>query len=118
MTQRSPHLLAILTASATLLAGIPLFAAALAPPPSTVACFSTAPFDAENGAESRGEGCGEERIEKEHEEDGDGKPLLHSGGCTPVHSFARTQGVFVADSPASARCFAGPVFSIRGPPAR
>lgn len=118
MTQRLPHLLAILTASATLLAGIPLFATALAPPPSTVACFSTAPFDAENAAESRGEGCGEERNEKEPEEDGDGKLLLCSGGCTSVHSCARGQGVFVADSPVSAGCFAGPAFSIRGPPAR
>lgn len=118
MTQRSIHLLAILTASATLVAGIPLFAAAVAPPPSTVACFSTAPCDAEKGGESRGEGCGEERNESEQEEDGDGKLLLCFGGRTTVNSFDCAQGVIVTDNPASARCFAGPAFSIRGPPAR
>lgn len=117
MTQRLPHLLAILTASATVLAGIPLLAAALAPPPGGGACFSTIPFDCEDGAESCSAGCSEEREEKEQEEDGDGKLLLTCGGAATVRLAACPGGAVAVDRPAPARRFQGPAFSIRGPPA-
>jgi hypothetical protein len=117
MTQRWPHLLAILTAFATALAAIPLFAAALAPPPGGGACFSTAPSDCESGVESRGAGCSEEREEREQEEDGDGKLRLTTGGVATVRPTACPGGAVVLDRPAPARRFQGPAFSIRGPPA-
>jgi hypothetical protein len=117
MTQRMPHLLAILTAFATALAGIPLFAAALAPPPGGGSCFSTAPFDCEDGAESRGAGCSEEREAKEQEEDGDGKLHLTVGGAASARPTACPGGTVVVDRPAPARRFQGTAFSIRGPPA-
>jgi hypothetical protein len=116
MTQRLLHLLAILTAFATALAAIPLFAAALAPPPGGGACFSTAPFDGEHGVESRGAGCSEEREEREQEEDGDAKLHLTIGGAA-VRPAACPGGTVVVDRPAPARRFQGPAFSIRGPPA-
>jgi hypothetical protein len=117
MTQRFPHLLAILTAFATAVAAIPLFAAALTPPPGGGACFSTAPFDGENGVESRGAGCSEEREEREQEEDGDGKLHLSIGGAAAVRPIACPGGAVVVDGSAPARRFQGPAFSIRGPPA-
>lgn len=109
--------LAILTATATFLAGIPLFAAALAPAGVPGPCLCTAPFDADDGAESRGADCSEEREEKEQEEDADGKLHLVAGGVTTVRRAALLHGRLVATDSPTARRFAGPARSIRGPPA-
>lgn len=114
MVRRLPHLLAILTATATLLAGIPLFAAALAPAGGPGPCLCTSPFDADDGGES----CGAESEEREQEEDGDGKLHLLAGAATDLRLTACDRGLQVAVDPASARRFSGPAFSIRGPPAR
>lgn len=113
------HLLAVLTACSTALAGIPLMAAALAPERGAGACLATAPFDAEDGTDGRVESSGEDREEREQrEENGDGELHLFSGNCDAARESTVPRPIVLAPDPVSAGSFFGLAFSIRGPPVR
>jgi len=118
MPRRLPRLLAILTAAATGLAGIPLVAAALLPAAGPGACFCPAPVASADGGESRGTATDAEREEKEQEEDGDGKLPFPCGAATAPHRGVDACGSLVTDAGGAVLRCSGPAFSIRGPPAR
>lgn len=114
MTRRLPHILAIVLACATLLAGVPLIAAAAPPDPQAGPSFAPLPFDPEGLSEARGETVEEER-EKE-QESGDAEIDLLPGPWDDAVLDMRRGGLVTLDSYQAATGSFAWGHSIRGPP--
>jgi hypothetical protein len=110
-------LLVILTGVATLLAGIPLFAATPVPALIGGAWFSTVPFDPDEATDSR-DAAGGERTEREQEADGDAKAHLFAGGSVAIQPLQVPTGSAAPGAGLATRAISAPARSIRGPPAR
>lgn len=119
MVRRLPQLLAILTACSTMLAGIPLFAAAPTCVVGSDACISAAPCDSEDPVDPRGESAEKELEEQqEQQEDVDARIHLFAGTAVTIQLKASLTGTADPDACPATRSFSAPPLSIRGPPHR
>ena len=112
-----PRILVILTACSTVLAGIPLIAAAPQRDLRAGDCLASAPFDTDGASGSRGENVASERGE-DLEEDVDAEAPLFLDRLPGIDLSSLPSGMTEPGGrPATAGC-GGPTLSIRGPPAR
>jgi hypothetical protein len=119
MARRFPHLLAILTACSTMLAGISLFAVPLPSTPGAAASLSSAPVDADDAADPRCENAGKELEEKENQqEEVETRIHLWADATVSLQVKARLTGAANPDVCPAARRFSAPALPIRGPPLR
>lgn len=119
MVFRRPHILAILTACTTVLAGMPPLAATLPADAGTGTCVAPAPRDPDAAADTRQENAGKELEEKEkQQEDVDGRIHLFAGTSAAIQLKAGLCGSADPDACPAVRSFSAPALSIRGPPPR
>ena len=118
MARRLPRLLAILTAWSTVLAGMPLLAAAPSADHGPGACFSAMPRDAAAAADHRAESGAElEETEDDREEFRAGIDLFADDGG-PLRLKSCLVAAVDPDACPAERRFSVPLEPIRGPPAR
>lgn len=113
MERRLPHILAILLACSTVLAGVPLIAACAPSDPHAGPCVAPVPCDPEEISESRVEASEEER----EEEGGDSEIELFSRPLVAVVLDMRRTGRTAHDSLQAAAGLLNAARFIRGPPA-
>jgi len=112
MVRRVPLMLAIALACSTVLAGVPLVAAAADHQPGPV--IAPLPFDPETVSESAGESTEKER---EQEEDTDGELYLFTRPRAAVVLDMHRTGRSAVDAPRSPTGSSDSARFIRGPPA-
>lgn len=115
MQFRLPRILAILTAFATVLAGMPPLTAGQLCGPDHGCCIAAAPCDAERP--SRDESFEEERKQEEQEET-DSDLVLFAWPFSDLATHHGPGEVAGVDTAPTARTAAGKNRSIRGPPTR
>ena len=115
MTRRLPHMLAIVLACSTVLAGVPLIADAVPPDPYAGPCVAPEPVDPEGLSESRGENLEEER--EEEQESPVSEIVLSVGRWADAVLDVRRVGLVTLDSLQAATGSFAWGRSIRGPPA-
>lgn len=115
MIRRSPHVLAIVLACSTVLAGVPPIAGSPSPDPQAGTCLASEPVAPEGVSESRGENVEEEREERE--EDGADADLDLFGSPLVAVPVAVPSGVLITQDSWRTASFSGWCHPIRGPPA-
>lgn len=114
MMSRLPHVLAIVLACSTVLAGVLLITGAALPDPQAGICLAPEPIDPEGLSESRGENVEEER--EEEQESGDAELDLFIGRCCDAVLGMRRVGLVTLHSFQAATGSFAWGRSIRGPP--
>jgi hypothetical protein len=112
MIRRSPHVLAIVLACLTVLAGVPPIAGSPSPDPQAGTCLASEPVAPEGVSESRGE-----NVEEEREEDGADADLDLFGSPLVAVPVAVPSGVLITQDSWRTASFSGWCHPIRGPPA-
>lgn len=110
-----PHVLAILTAFSTVLAGVPSFAAVRPCDPDDGLCITAAPCDADR--DSLGETLEEERKLEEEQEETDSELVLFAGPLSGPAADSPPGAAAGAEAASPASISTGIARSIRGPPA-